>query len=140
MPQSRAAGVTETRLLTMGMPNSRSISSPTLTRFWAWQVMRSYTFWQVASSLSAMQSKREMPMVMVRISSFCSSIILMVAIISDVFNMAFSLYMRCMASKISLRCMRICTPSSLPSSFSAPTISGKLQLISLRSTNMAMVK
>ena len=40
-PEMSAAGVTEMRLLTMGTPNSRSISSPTATRRSALRVMRS---------------------------------------------------------------------------------------------------
>ena len=40
-PSTSATGVTEMRLFTMGMPNSRSIASPTATRRSARRVTRS---------------------------------------------------------------------------------------------------
>ena len=40
-PATRAMGVTEMRLFTMGMPNSRSMSSPVLTSFSAYRVILS---------------------------------------------------------------------------------------------------
>ena len=40
-PVTSATGVTEMRLLTIGTPNSLSISRPTLTRFSARRVIRS---------------------------------------------------------------------------------------------------
>ena len=81
-------GVTETRLLTIGMPSSASICSPTCTRLPARWHMRSYrrvrSFW----ASSQIMSNSDMPMVMVRISSFCSRIMDTVESISPVFSMA----------------------------------------------------
>ena len=83
---SMAMGVTAIRLLMMGMPYWASMASPTATRFLAFWVILSYTFWQErARSLSA-QSSSEMPMVMVRISRFSSWIMRMVSRMSLVLS------------------------------------------------------
>ena len=77
-----AMGVTEIRLLTMGMPNSRSSCSATGTRFSAALVMRSYTLRDTASTLLSPQPRRESPSVMVRMSRFCLSTMFRVSEIS----------------------------------------------------------
>ena len=74
-PVISATGVTEMRLLTMGTPNSLSICSPVATRCSARRVIRSYTLSQSFFSSSVTQENREMPMVIVRTSSFWWSII-----------------------------------------------------------------
>ena len=87
-PVISATGVTEMRLFTIGTPNSDSMARPTFTRFSAWRVMRSYTRTHSALSSSLTQDSREMPMVMVRTSSFWWSIICSVCRISEVVIMA----------------------------------------------------
>ena len=54
-------GVTATRLLTIGMPNSFSIDSPVLTRFSAVEATLSYTFCAVRAALSPRSPERFMP-------------------------------------------------------------------------------
>ena len=74
--------MTDRRLLMIGIPYSFSIASPVPTRRSArWQIF-SYTFWQLRSMSLSAQSKREIPMVMVRMSRFSSWIIRMVSSIS----------------------------------------------------------
>ena len=81
-----AAGVMLTRLFTMGMPNSRLMSSPVLTRFLALLIILSYTLRQRASTVVARaQSSRLIPIVIVRTSRFSWSIILFVSMTSDMF-------------------------------------------------------
>ena len=82
---SMAMGVTATRLLIIGTPYSFSISQPTLTRFSALRAILSYTLRQESSISCEQQSSREMPMVIVRISKFSSSIICIVSRMSLVF-------------------------------------------------------
>ena len=98
-----AMGVTEIRLLMMGMPYSVSICCPTDTRFFARVVIFSYTFSQARSMSGSMQSSREMPMVMVRISRHSSWIMRMVSRISYTFSISAVLsdQIRCMELKIS---------------------------------------
>ena len=74
-----ATGVTEIRLFTMGIPNSRSIFSHSDTRFSARRVIVSYTAVQVSFVADRMHPSREIPMVTVRISSRYFSIIAMVS-------------------------------------------------------------
>lgn len=62
-----------------------SISQPTLTRFSALRAILSYTLRQESSISCEQQSSREMPMVIVRISKFSSSIICIVSRMSLVF-------------------------------------------------------
>ena len=81
-------GVTEMRLFTMGMPNSASISSPVFTRSLAERVILSYIFRQAALGSASQQSSREMPIVTVRTSRCCWSIISMVCKISPLFIMS----------------------------------------------------
>ena len=81
-----AAGVMEIRLLTMGIPNSFSISSPVLTKSLAQRVIFSYTRSHTTSMSLSQQSSSEIPMVMVRTSRFSSWIIIIVSKISLLFN------------------------------------------------------
>ena len=64
-----ATGVTETRLLAMGIPSSRSIPRATGTRFRALVVTMSYTASQVAAEVARTQGSRLIPIVTVRMSS-----------------------------------------------------------------------
>ena len=75
-------GVTEIRLLTMGMPNSFSISAPVETSLSAVPVILSYIFRLHTSVLLSIQSSRLMPSVIVRTSRFSFSIIAFVSITS----------------------------------------------------------
>ena len=86
----RPMGVTEMRLLTMGMAYSRSMAFPVATRSFALPVMRRYMLLQRTSMLSLIQSRREMPNVMVLTSRFSFSIIWLVSITSLMFIMAAS--------------------------------------------------
>ena len=79
-----AIGVTEIRLLMIGIPSSRSICSPVATSFSARRVTLSYTLSASTLMSSAARSRSEMPIVMVRMSRCSSSIILMVSRISFV--------------------------------------------------------
>ena len=72
---TRAMGVTEILLFTMGMPNSLSISSPVDTSLSAVAVIFWYIFPHSLSRSVSTQSRRLMPRVMVRTSRFSSSII-----------------------------------------------------------------
>ena len=74
-PVIKETGVTEMRLFTIGTPISRSISRPTFTRFSACRAMRLYTRLARRRLSSQTQLNREMPMVIVRTSSFSWSII-----------------------------------------------------------------
>ena len=98
-----ATGVTETRLFTMGMPYSRSRLSAVSTRCSAVVVMWSYTLVHMRSRFSSAQPISEMPMVMVRMSRFCSETIPRVSAISaGVIDM-----------RLSCRCMRLTNVSIL---------------------------
>ncbi len=74
-----AAGVTEIRLFTTGIPNSFSIARPVETRSFATVVIRLYIFSLRLSRLLSIQSKRFMPSVMVRTSRFSFSIMSLVS-------------------------------------------------------------
>ena len=63
-------GVTEILLLTIGIPNSFSISSPTETRSFAFDVIFAYIFPQTVSMSESQQSRRLIPIVIVLTSSF----------------------------------------------------------------------
>ena len=80
-------GVTDTRLFTIGMPSSDSICSPTRTRLPARWQMRSYSRVRSRPASSQIMSNSDIPIVIVRISSFCSRIIETVERISPVFSM-----------------------------------------------------
>ena len=67
--ETRATGVTEMRLLTIGMPNSASMPRHTGTSSSAREVTMSYTASQVAPEVARTQGSRLMPMVTVRMSS-----------------------------------------------------------------------
>gem|GEM_PF-5639334 len=85
-----AIGVTEMRLLMMGIPYSASMSSPVRTRNSAECVIFSYTFRQNCSMFGCAQSRSEMPIVMVRTSRRFSVIIRLVSRISSkVITLAF---------------------------------------------------
>ena len=71
--QISAIGVTEIRLLTIGMPNSRSSCSATGTSSLAALTMRLYTLRATASALTSAHPRRLRPSVMVRMSR-CSSL------------------------------------------------------------------
>ena len=77
-----ATGVTETRLLTMGIPYSRSRFSAVSTRCSAVCVTWSYIFVHMRSRFSLPQPMSETPMVMVLMSRFCSSTMPRVSAIS----------------------------------------------------------
>ena len=64
-------GVTEMRLFTMGMPNSRSSCSAVGTRRLAAAVMRSYTLRAMTSISASVQPRRFNPSVIVRMSRCC---------------------------------------------------------------------
>ena len=70
-PATRAIGVTAIRLLIIGTPNSVSISRPTGTRRDAYFIILSYILRRLFLPSSHAQSKRFMPSVIARISSFC---------------------------------------------------------------------
>ncbi|MNN48451.1 hypothetical protein D3C81_1629290 [compost metagenome] len=72
-------GVTDTLLFTIGIPNSVSISLPTLTKSLAELVILSYILEHALSISGSMQSSKDIPIVMVLISNFSSSIIFMVS-------------------------------------------------------------
>gem|GEM_PF-2329891 len=67
-PANMAMGVTEMRLLIMGIPYFCSILSPVRTSSLARVVTLSYTFWQERAISLSTQSSSEIPMVMVRMS------------------------------------------------------------------------
>ncbi len=77
-----AMGVTEMRLFTMGMPNSRSSCWAVGTRLSAAEVMRSYTLRATALTSLSTQPRRFSPNVMVRMSRFCLFTIARVSAIS----------------------------------------------------------
>ena len=87
---SMAMGVTLMRLLTMGIPYFFSMDSPTSTNLAALAVILSYIFWQETSISLSAQSKRDIPMVMVRISRFSSWIMVIVSMISLKLTIIFS--------------------------------------------------
>src|SRR5690606_36184090 len=70
------------RLLTTGMPYSRSISSPAATRRPARRQILSYALRPAASRSGCAQSRRDMPIVMVRMSRFSICTMRMVSTIS----------------------------------------------------------
>ena len=81
-PQISATGVTEMRLFTMGMPNSRSNCSAAGTSFSAAVVMRSYTLRAMTLMSSCVHARRFKPSVMVRMSRCCWLTIARVSAIS----------------------------------------------------------
>ena len=81
-PESMAMGVTEMRLWMMGMPYCRSISSQVGTSLPAYFVIFRYMFSHARSMSGSIQSRREMPMVTVRMSRCSSWIMVMVSRIS----------------------------------------------------------
>ena len=89
VPPTRAMGVTDIRLFTIGMPKSCSISRPVATSSFARAVILLYIFWFKASRLLSAQSKRLIPKVIVRTSSFSCSIMLLVSFTSYILIMVF---------------------------------------------------
>ncbi len=79
-------GVTDILLLIIGIPYSLSICSPVVTSFSAILVILSYILSRDFFPELSAQSSRDIPAVIVRISRFSSSIILIVSIISDVLS------------------------------------------------------
>ena len=89
-PAIKAIGVTEIRLFVIGTPYVSSISCATLTKFFALVVIFLYILSRAFSPSLSMQSNKEIPMVMVRISKLSSSNIRMVSKILSVLNIQMS--------------------------------------------------
>ncbi len=87
-PPISATGVTLIRLLTIGTPNSAAISSPVFTSLSARPSIFSLIFAQVFCTSLSIQSRRLMPIVMVRTSKFSFSIIWFVSVTSLMLIMA----------------------------------------------------
>ena len=104
-------GVTDTRLLTMGIPNSPESVSAVFTMFSARLQTRSYTLFAVSSALSRTQERSESPIVMVRMSRCSFSTIAIVSktsLLVNIFYLAVlfhPFYTLCMALKISSCCI-----------------------------------
>ena len=88
-------GVTDTRLLTIGIPSSAAISSPTVTKSLALDTILLYTFSAALSISESIQSRSEIPMVMVRTSKFCSSIMAMVSVTCLISILSYSYLTSC---------------------------------------------
>ena len=91
-PPIKAIGVTETRLFTTGIPNSAAILSPVATRSFALVVILLYIFSFMISRSLSIQSRRLIPIVIVRTSRFSCSIILFVSLTSKILIMSTLLF------------------------------------------------
>ena len=80
---TKPIGVTEIRLLTIGIPYFFSISSPVLTKSFATVVILLYIFLHKTSISWSIQSNKLIPIVIVRTSKFSCSIILFVSATSN---------------------------------------------------------
>ena len=86
LPPTKAIGVTDILLFTIGTPKSFDISSPTLTRSFAVFVILSYIFLQSLFRSLSIQSSKLIPIVIVLTSNRSLSIMSLVSITSNIFS------------------------------------------------------